>query len=62
MHSYDKYITPVGTLDYQKLYEDMGNLEKFSRKHNQEKLYLSVTEWFKTKKEQENAKSRKETI
>ena len=62
MHPYLKYIKDDGSLDYQKLYEEMANADTFLKKQNQEKLYLSVTEWFNTKKEKENAESRKETI
>ena len=62
MHPYLKYIKDDGSLNYQMLYEDMANADTFLKKQNQEKLYLSVTEWFNTKKEKENTESRKETI
>tara|TARA_Y100000004_G_C8800100_1_gene362994 strand:+ start:426 stop:596 length:171 start_codon:yes stop_codon:yes gene_type:complete len=48
MHPYMKYIKSDGSLDYQKLYEEMANADTFMKKQNQEKLYNAVTEWYRS--------------
>ena len=56
MDAYLTYIKDDGSLNYQMLYEDMANVDTFMKKQNQEKLYNSVTEWYRS----EYAEIRKE--
>lgn len=58
MHPYMKYINSDGSLNYQKLYDEMANADTFMKKQNQEKLYNAVTEWYR----REYAKSREENV